>query len=157
MQIKCVGYAKYAIIQNTQNTQTCKMKNVIYRKICNPKRKWEAFSFQCAFLWQCFVWLLHKVVLSSKHIRQTIWNLFVTLISVFFQPNFEKRCPKKKSKRQNHFANLCKICSQTFEQKLNIQDQQNQLLIFGGMLVRKWQPRLLNSKPRANLLYTHET
>ena len=130
------------------------MKNVIHRKICNPKRKWEAFSFQCAFLCQCFVWLLYKVVLASKHIRQTIWNLFVTLISVFFQPNFEKRCPKKKSKRQNHFANLCKICSQTFEQKLNFQDQQNQLLIFGGMLVRKWQSRLLNSKPRANVLHT---
>ena len=84
--------------------------------------------------------------------RTPIWNLFGTLISVFFQPIFEK----KKSQRQNHFANLCKIGSQSFEQNLNLQDQQNQLLIFGGMLVCKWQPRLLNSKPRANVC-THET
>ena len=77
---------------------------------------------------------------------ESIWNFNFR----FFQPIFEK----KKSQRQNHFANLCKIGSQSFEQNLNLQDQQNQLLIFGGMLARKWQSRLLNSKPLANVLRT---
>ena len=94
--------------------------------------------------------LNHYATLYRTPNLESIWNFNFR----FFQPNFEKRCPKKKSQRQNHFANLCKIGSQSFEQKLNLQDQQNQLLIFGGMLVRKWQSRLLNSKPRANVLHT---
>ena len=88
--------------------------------------------------------------MNSANNLESIWNFNIR----FFQPNFEKRCPKKKSQRQNHFANLCKIGSQSFEQNLNFQDQQNQLLIFGGMLARKWQSRLLNSKPLANVLRT---